>query len=134
MDNISLNLQGIGIGLLTFIIIGIFHPLVIKGEYYFGKKVNYAFLLAGLVCLGFAFAVESLIACTILAIVAFSCFWSILEVNHQVRRVEKGWFPMNPKRQNEYKREIFEWEKNSAKKGGSRVSQRANLINQHINN
>ena len=27
------NLQGVVIGLMTFLIIGLFHPLVIKGEY-----------------------------------------------------------------------------------------------------
>ena len=30
------NLTGIVIGVATFLIIGIFHPLVIKGEYWFG--------------------------------------------------------------------------------------------------
>nr|WP_197272504.1 DUF4491 family protein [Methanobrevibacter arboriphilus] len=30
--------EGIIIGLSAFIIIGIFHPIVIKGEYYIGKK------------------------------------------------------------------------------------------------
>ncbi|MDE5808281.1 MAG: DUF4491 family protein, partial [Muribaculaceae bacterium] len=32
------NLEGLAIGLATFLIIGIFHPLVIKGEYYMGQK------------------------------------------------------------------------------------------------
>ncbi|MBQ5864199.1 MAG: DUF4491 family protein, partial [Bacteroidales bacterium] len=27
-----------------------------------------------------------------------SSFWSILEVFEQKKRVEKGWFPKNPKR------------------------------------
>ena len=44
------NLQGLLIGLATFLIIGLFHPLVIKGEYYFGVKCWWAFLLAGIVC------------------------------------------------------------------------------------
>ena len=30
------NLSGVVIGALTFLVIGLFHPLVIKGEYYFG--------------------------------------------------------------------------------------------------
>ena len=29
-------------------------------------------------------------------------FWGIGEVFHQRERVRKGWFPMNPKRKNEY--------------------------------
>ena len=33
-----MNYVGILIGLATFLIIGLFHPLVIKGEYYFGTR------------------------------------------------------------------------------------------------
>ncbi len=32
------DMEGIIIFLITFFLIGIFHPLVIIGEYYFGKK------------------------------------------------------------------------------------------------
>ena len=32
------NLTGLVIGVATFLIIGLFHPLVIKGEYYFGDR------------------------------------------------------------------------------------------------
>ena len=108
MDNITdllsnYGLAGLFIGLCTFLIIGFFHPLVIKGEYYFGKKVNWAFVVAGTGTLAGALFCHSIFWSSILAIFAFSCFWSILEVFHQVRRVEKGWFPMNPKRAHEYK-------------------------------
>ncbi|HCX63015.1 DUF4491 family protein [Sedimentibacter sp.] len=34
-----MNLQGITIGLTAFFIIAIFHPIVIKAEYYIGKKI-----------------------------------------------------------------------------------------------
>ena len=37
---------------------------------------------------------------TILGVIAFSSFWSIKEVFDQRKRVEKGWFPENPKRKN----------------------------------
>ena len=102
MENLALNIQGLIIGLCTFLIIGLFHPLVIKGEYYFGKKVNWAFLFGGIGTLTVALLCDTIFWSAIFAIIAFSCFWSILEVNHQVRRVEKGWFPMNPKRKSEY--------------------------------
>ena len=114
MDGISINLQGLAIGLSTFLIIGLFHPLVIKGEYYFGRKINWAFFAGGLGCLASALFCEGLLASAVLGVIAFSCFWSILEVNHQVRRVEKGWFPMNPKRKREYKRGREEIEKDCA--------------------
>ena len=40
--------------------------------------------------------VSHLIWSTILGVVTFSSFWSILEVIHQRERVRKGWFPEGP--------------------------------------
>ena len=34
----SYNLTGLVIGISTFLIIGLFHPVVIKCEYYFGTR------------------------------------------------------------------------------------------------
>ena len=39
------NLTGLVIGVATFLIIGLFHPFVIKGEYYFGVRCWWFFLL-----------------------------------------------------------------------------------------
>lgn len=33
-----MNLNGLLVGLATFLIIGLFHPLVIKAEYYLGVR------------------------------------------------------------------------------------------------
>ena len=41
------NLTGLVIGVATFLIIGLFHPFVIKGEYYFGVRCWWFFLLMG---------------------------------------------------------------------------------------
>ncbi len=87
------NCMGLLVGLLTFLIIGLFHPLVIKGEYYFGVKCWWAFLLAGLVCVALSVLAENQTVSSLLGVVAFSCFWSIKEVFDQRKRVEKGWFP-----------------------------------------
>ena len=43
-----MNYTGIFIGLVTFLIIGLFHPLVIKGEYYLGTKCWWGFLIMGI--------------------------------------------------------------------------------------
>ena len=93
---IDMNFTGLLVGLSTFLIIGLFHPLVIKAEYYIGVKSWILFALAGV-----AFAIASLLAngiilSTILGVVAFSSFWSILEVFEQRERVRKGWFPEGP--------------------------------------
>lgn len=44
-----MNFNGLIIGIAAFVIIGAFHPIVIKSEYYFGKQVWRAFLVMGLV-------------------------------------------------------------------------------------
>ncbi|MBR6648036.1 MAG: DUF4491 family protein, partial [Bacteroidaceae bacterium] len=43
----ELNFSGVAIGVATFLIIGLFHPLVIKAEYYIGVKSWWIFLLLG---------------------------------------------------------------------------------------
>jgi hypothetical protein len=87
------NLTGILIGLMTFLIIGLFHPLVIKGEYYFGVKCWWAFLLLGIAGVIGSCVVTNSTVSTILGVIAFSSFWSIGELFEQKKRVEKGWFP-----------------------------------------
>ena len=89
---------GIIIGGGTFLIIGAFHPLVIKGEYHFGVRVWWAFLVAGLAALAGSLLVKGVVVSALLGVVGFTCLWGIGEVFHQRRRVEKGWFPRNPKR------------------------------------
>ena len=89
---------GLIIGLSTFLIIGLFHPIVIKCEYYFGTKLWWVFLLLGIVGVALSLYVENVLASSILGVFAFSSFWTILEIFEQKVRVEKGWFPKNPKR------------------------------------
>lgn len=97
------NLVGLAIGLVTFLVIGLFHPLVIKGEYYFGVRVWIVFLVMGFVGIGLALALRDIMFSTIAGVFGFSCFWSIREVFEQRERVSKGWFPANPKRKNKGK-------------------------------
>jgi hypothetical protein len=92
------NLMGLVIGIATFLVIGLFHPIVIKAEYYLGTKCWWIFLLLGLVFIALSLAIKEILFSTIMGVIAFSCFWSILEIFEQKKRVEKGWFPANPKR------------------------------------
>jgi len=87
------NLTGIIIGLITFLIIGLFHPLVIKGEYYFGVKCRWVFLFLGVCGSIAALLLHNVIASASCGVFAFSSFWSIGELFQQRKRVEKGWFP-----------------------------------------
>lgn len=93
-----INLQGIILGLSAFLCIGIFHPIVIKAEYYFGTRCWWLFALVGLAALTLSLFTQNTYASVILGVFSFSCFWSILEVFEQKKRVEKGWFPRNPHR------------------------------------
>jgi hypothetical protein len=60
------------------------------------------FLLAGIIFGAISIMVSDLILSTVLGVIAFSSFWSILELKEQKERVRKGWFPAGPghKRQN----------------------------------
>ncbi|MBQ3608287.1 MAG: DUF4491 family protein [Bacteroidales bacterium] len=91
-----MNFIGIIVGLATFLIIGLFHPLVIKAEYYLGSKCWWMFLLAGILFGALSVMIDNLIASTILGVTSFSSFWSIYELMQQKERVRKGWFPEGP--------------------------------------
>lgn len=84
---------GIIIGAGTFLVIGAFHPIVIKAEYHFGVRVWWAFLAAGLSALAGSLSVRGVVASSLLGVVGFTCLWSIHELFAQRKRVEKGWFP-----------------------------------------
>jgi len=94
----SISLQGLLLGLVTFLVIGLFHPIVVKTEYYFGTRPWWVFLLAGLGGAVAALFVESLFWSAVCGIVGFSSLWSIKELFEQEERVRKGWFPRNPRR------------------------------------
>lgn len=93
------NLSGIIIGVATFLIIGLFHPIVIKTEYYWGVRPWWIFLVVGLLLLVASIWVQSVIYSSLLAVAGASSLWSIGELFEQRKRVEKGWFPRNPKRE-----------------------------------
>ena len=43
-----INFDGLLIGIVTFLIIGLFHPVVVKAEYYWGTKCWWIFLVLGI--------------------------------------------------------------------------------------
>ena len=92
----TLNFTGIIIGIATFLIIGIFHPIVIKSEYWFGVRIWWVFLLAGIAATVVSLLCGSVIWSSLAAVFGASSFWSIGELFHQRERVRKGWFPKRP--------------------------------------
>lgn len=94
----SMQFSGLLIGICTFLIIGVFHPIVIKTEYYFGTKCWWVFLVAGLCGVVATLFIDNTFFSAVTGVFSFSSLWSIKEVFEQEQRVFKGWFPMNPKR------------------------------------
>jgi len=87
------HLAGIVVGAATFLVIGLFHPLVIKGEYYFGVGCWWVFALSAAATLAASVWVDDLILSILLAVWGASSLWSIGELFEQRKRVAKGWFP-----------------------------------------
>lgn len=99
----EINFAGIIIALSTFLIIGLCHPLVIKQEYYTGTRYWWVWLIIGIACVSVALFLKNIIASSLLGVTGASFLWGIGELFSQKKRVEKGWFPMNPKRRHEYR-------------------------------
>jgi len=92
------NFTGIIIGASVFLMIGFFHPVVIKAEYYFGTGCWPVFAVVGTAALVGSLFIANTVISVLLGAFAFSSFWSILELFEQKKRVERGWFPKNPKK------------------------------------
>lgn len=93
-----MNYTGLVVGVVSFLIIGLFHPLVIKAEYHLGVKSWWIFLILGIISSALSLFLENEIVSILLGILAFSSFWSIGEIFEQKKRVEKGWFPRKEKK------------------------------------
>lgn len=92
-----IQFEGIFVGIASFCIIGVFHPLVIWSEYHFSERIWWMYLLAGLLCLILSlFTSET--GSIFFGILGCSFLWSIKELKEQTKRVARGWFPQNPKR------------------------------------
>ncbi len=96
--------SGLLVGIATFLLIGSFHVVVIKGEYYFGKGIWPVFAIVGAAALGISLFISNVLAGTLLAVFGITCLWSIKELFEQEKRVEKGWFPKNPNRERVYQK------------------------------
>ena len=94
-----MHFTGILIAICTFLIIGVFHPIVIKTEYYFVTKPSWIFLITGIMAVVAALFVGDIFLSSLLGVLGASLLWSIGELFEQRRRVEKGWFPKREKKQ-----------------------------------
>lgn len=92
------HLLGLVIGISTFLIIGLFHPVVVKVEYYWGTRFWWVFLALGILGTIGSLLTNSVLLAALLGVFSFSSFWTIKEIFEQEERVRKGWFPRNPNR------------------------------------
>lgn len=99
-----LHFSGVIISVCTFLIIGMFHPIVIKVEYYWGTSPWWIFLLVGIASIIGALFISNILLSAMLGVLGASALWSIGELFEQRERVKKGWFPKNPKRENHYEK------------------------------
>ena len=93
-----MNVTGLVIGAAAFLCIGVFHPIVIKAEYYWGVRCWWLFQLFGIGCLAGSLFANGVVPAALMGVAGFSSLWSIIELFKQRERVRKGWFPRNPKR------------------------------------
>jgi len=90
------SFSGLIVGIAAFLMIGGFHPIIIKCEYYFTYKIWPVFLITGIAVIAVSCFVQQIIVSAILAIFGCTCLWSVIELKEQRERVRKGWFPENP--------------------------------------
>ena len=98
IKGVGMNFQGIIIGAIAFFIIGVFHPIVIKSEYYFGTKVWPVFLLTGISAATVSLFINNVIGAAVLGVFGFASMWGVRELFEQKERVSRGWFPKKPER------------------------------------
>lgn len=90
--------SGIIVGLVSFLIIGFLHPVVIKMEYYWGKRSWPILAVSGIMSTVASLLSNDLVISIVLGVLAFSLFWSVKELFEQEERVRKGWYPSNPRK------------------------------------
>jgi hypothetical protein len=92
-----MNWEALLIGLVAFVTIGIFHPVVVRLEYHFGKQIWWAVFFPGLLLVIGSLFVSGYLS-LIMGIIGFGCFWTTIEVFYQHKRVLQGRAKRNPKR------------------------------------
>ena len=83
------HLGGIVIGICTFLIIGLFHPIVVKAEYYWGTRCWWIFLILGIAGIIGSILINDILISSLIGVFSFSSFWTIKEIFEQRERVLK---------------------------------------------
>ncbi len=92
---------GLIVGAIAFVVVGVFHPLVIAVEYHLGKRMWPAFVLLAIGAFASSLFAPPLGSMVLGSVGAGLC-WSILELVWQHERARKGHAKRNPTRPAEY--------------------------------
>ena len=80
----TLHFEGIVIGICTFLIIGLFHPIVVKAEYYWGTRCWWWFLLLGIAGIIGSVLIGDILISTLLGVFSFYLIVSYTLIHFQV--------------------------------------------------
>ncbi len=69
-----MNYLGVLHGFIAFLLIGLFHPIVIKAEYYYGRSSIAAFVVVGILSFTASLMIENITASTYPRCVCFLLF------------------------------------------------------------
>ena len=72
----GIHWEGLIIGISTFLIIGLFHPVVVKAEYYWGTRCWWIFLILGIIGIAGSLLISDILISSLLGVFSFSSFWS----------------------------------------------------------
>jgi hypothetical protein len=95
---VEMNFYGLAMGSTMILATGLGHILIIKGEYYWGVKWWPGLLALGLLVVIISVLIDNVLLSGCLGILGAVLLWSVYELFLQKKRVERGWFPKNPKR------------------------------------
>jgi hypothetical protein len=96
---VEMNFYGLVMGSVMILAVGLGHMLVIKWEYYWGSRSWPGLLALGLLVVISSTLVDNVLLSGCFGILGATLLWGVHELFRQKKRVEKGWFPRNPKRQ-----------------------------------
>ena len=91
-----MHYQGILIGAATFLLIGSFHVVVIRCEYYFGKGIWPLFAVVGAGALIGSLFIAHTVLSILIAVFGITCLWTIKELFEQEQRVARAGSPRTP--------------------------------------
>ncbi len=92
-----MNFFGLGLGLVTLLIIGLGFVWVIRGEYSLGYLWWPYAIGLGVALIAASLFVPSIWGSALLGILGASLAWGATELKEQAVRAEIGWYPFNPK-------------------------------------